>query len=68
MFLLAGIFLFSFKKNKLLSTEMQQQRMVVVLYLGFWFCLKQSGQRSVLPRPHPRKAHANPIMWLLLSS
>lgn len=41
---------------------MQQQRMVV-LYLGFWFCLKQSGQKSVL-LPPPPKAHSN--VWLLL--
>lgn len=57
MFLLAGVFLFLFfkkkkkiPKNKLLSTETQQQRMVV-LHLGFWFCLKQSGQKSVLLPP-----------------
>jgi hypothetical protein len=42
----------------MLSTEMQQQRMVV-LYVGFWFCLKQSGQIICLS-PTPPTVHSNP--------
>lgn len=50
----------------MLSTEKQQQRMLV-LYIGFWFCLKQSGQMSILTPSLPRCAQTSYVViakWL----